>query len=199
MTATRLLVLGVVRMYGQAHGYQVRRELLTWSADQWANVQPGSVYHALKKLAREGLLVDAGVEEGAGPDRTAYRITEDGETEFTVLLTRALSEPDRGQENLSAAVTFMTTLPRAQVIGLLRYRLGMLESLTAGARYGVAANSEMRKPDHVRELFRLWEFNGDAAIRWTRDLIGRLEAGEYVMADDDADHFGHRPLAGDQR
>ena len=47
MSATRLLVLGVVRMFGRAHGYQVRRELLTWSADEWANVQPGSIYHAL--------------------------------------------------------------------------------------------------------------------------------------------------------
>ena len=75
MTATRLLVLGVVRMYGQAHGYQVRRELLNWAADQWASVQPGSIYHALKKLAKDGLLFEVGVEEGAGPDRMSYRLT----------------------------------------------------------------------------------------------------------------------------
>jgi DNA-binding PadR family transcriptional regulator len=56
LSATRLLVLGVVRMYGRAHGYQVRRELLTWSADKWANVQPGSIYHALKKMTAEDLL-----------------------------------------------------------------------------------------------------------------------------------------------
>lgn len=194
MSATRLLVLGVVRMYGQAHGYQVRRELLTWAADQWASVQPGSIYHALKKLAKDGLLADVGTEEGAGPDRTAYRLTEDGETEFYLLLSRALTEPDRGQENLSAAITFMTTLPRQQVIGLLTYRVSQLESLTASARHGIEANAEMRKPDHVRELFRLWEFSGEAAIRWTRSLIDQLTAGEFVMADDSPDHFGHPPL-----
>ncbi len=55
-SATRLLVLGVVRKHGKAHGYQVRRELLTWSADKWANVAPGSIYHALKQMAKEGLL-----------------------------------------------------------------------------------------------------------------------------------------------
>ena len=80
MSATRLLVLGVVRMHGSAHGYQVRRELLTWSADKWANVAPGSIYHALKKMTAEDLLEQVEVEPGdAGPDRVAYRLTEDGE------------------------------------------------------------------------------------------------------------------------
>lgn len=60
MSATRLLVLGVVRMYGRAHGYQVRRELLSWSADKWADVQPGSIHHALN------LLEQIDVEPGDG-------------------------------------------------------------------------------------------------------------------------------------
>ncbi|WP_170166607.1 PadR family transcriptional regulator [Lentzea atacamensis] len=56
MSATRMLVLGVVKLVGEAHGYVVRRELKSWSADSWANVQPGSIYHALKSLAKDGLL-----------------------------------------------------------------------------------------------------------------------------------------------
>lgn len=195
MSATRLLVLGVVRMYGQAHGYQVRRDLLSWAADQWASVQPGSIYHALKKLAKDRLLIEVGVEEGSGPERTAYRLTEDGETEFHVLLARSLSEPERGQDSLSAAITFITTLPRPEAIGLLTYRISKLENLLRSARDGFAANADMRKPDHVRELFRLWEFNGEAAIRWTRSLIEQLRAGAFVMADDSPDHFGHPPNA----
>src|SRR5690606_25439495 len=87
VSATRLLVLGVVRMYGKAHGYQVRRELLTWSADKWANVQPGSIYHALKKMTAEDLLERVDIEPGeSGPDRTAYRLTARGEAEFQMLL-----------------------------------------------------------------------------------------------------------------
>jgi DNA-binding PadR family transcriptional regulator len=194
MSATRLLVLGVVRMYGQAHGYQVRRELLSWAADSWANVQPGSIYHACKKLARDGLLAEVAVEEGdAGPDRTVYRLTEDGETEFRTLLTRSLADPERGQESLSAAVTFMTTLSRRQVIELLTHRVTRLEGLLASARQGAGTTTEMGKPAHVRVLFEMWEVNGAAAIRWTRSLIDQLASGEFTMADDAADHFGHRP------
>jgi len=47
-TTTRLLVLGVVRLFQPVHGYEVRRELITWHASEWASVKPGSIYNALK-------------------------------------------------------------------------------------------------------------------------------------------------------
>lgn len=193
MSATRLLVLGVVRMRGEAHGYQVRRDLRSWAADSWANVQPGSVYHALKKLARDGLLSDAGAAEpAAGPERAVYRITPDGETEFFALVAEALSRPDRGVDGLSAGVTFLTTLPRADAVALLNHRLVALEGDLASAKHMVDTWATMGKPEHVTELARLWSVAGEGDIRWTRELIGRLEAGEYVMADDGAS-FGQPP------
>jgi DNA-binding PadR family transcriptional regulator len=196
MSATRLLVLGVVRMKGRAHGYEVRRELLSWSADRWGKVQPGSIYHALKKLTRDGLLEAVTTEEGEhGPDRTVYRLTPDGETEFTVLLTSSISEPDpRGAESLNAAVTFLTTLPRRHAIGLVKHRVAQLKGILARAEYSVESVPDMGKPAHVGELFRLWVQHADADVRWAEDLLARLEAGEYVMADESAEHFGHAPV-----
>ncbi|HEX9336559.1 MAG TPA: PadR family transcriptional regulator [Pseudonocardiaceae bacterium] len=192
MSATRLLVLGVVRMHGQAHGYQVRRDLLSWAADRWANVRPGSIYHALKQMTKDGLVAEVAVEEGeAGPDRTLYRLTEDGETEFAVLLSRSLIEPERGAESLNAAMTFLPTLPRQRAIDLLERRMTVLAAQVTNARQGVADNSRMGKPEHVRELFRLWEYATDASVRWLRQLIDQLVAGEFVMADDSPEHFGH--------
>ena len=51
MSATKLLVLGVVHLSGGAHGYQVRYELQSWGVESWAKIKPGSIYHALKKAA----------------------------------------------------------------------------------------------------------------------------------------------------
>ncbi|WP_026360776.1 PadR family transcriptional regulator [Amycolatopsis nigrescens] len=194
MSATRLLVLGVVRMYGRAHGYQVRRELLTWSADKWANVQPGSIYHALKKMTSEQLLEQVDVEPGeGGPDRVAYRITAAGETEFHVLLGKALSSPRDNGHEISAAVTLMTTLPRKRVIGLLRQQLVRIESDRLSARLLAEDSSDWGQPPHIGELYRLWERHADASVGWLRELIERLEGGEYVMADDDGRAFGEPP------
>lgn len=193
MSATRLLVLGVVRMYGQAHGYQVRRELLSWSADTWANVAPGSIYHALKQMAREKLLAEVTLEEGeSGPARTVYRLTEDGETEFNVLLTRALCEPERGQDYLSGAITFLTALTRKQAIDLLQVRASRLTGQLASVRHGIDSSPDVGKPAHVDEAYRLWALTIEAHLRWVADLVDRLQRGDYTMADDSAEHFGHR-------
>ena len=43
MSATKLLVLGIVHLSGGAHGYQVRSELQSWRAEIWAKIKPGSV------------------------------------------------------------------------------------------------------------------------------------------------------------
>ncbi|GAB2972909.1 PadR family transcriptional regulator [Amycolatopsis acidiphila] len=193
MSATRLLVLGVVRMHGSAHGYQVRRELLSWSADKWANVQPGSIYHALKKMTTEQLLEQVATEAGSGPDRTAYRLTEDGEAEFQLLLARALSQPDPASQERSAAIVLMTALPRERVLGLLRHQLVQLEAEHRTAGMLADERTAGEKPAHVHELFRLWQLHADANVTWLRELVARLEAGEYLMADDSGQSFGEPP------
>ncbi|MFD4197065.1 PadR family transcriptional regulator [Amycolatopsis thermoflava] len=198
MSPTRLLVLGVVRMYGRAHGYQVRRELLTWSADRWANVQPGSIYHALKKMAAEGLLEAVPDEpEGRGPDRVAYRLTDDGETEFQVRLAQMIAETegDGAQDAFAfaAALTFLPALSRDRALSLLRHRLTRLEGQLATTRSVLDGGSDWGHPDHVGELYRLWGTNVEATIEWLRGLIKRLQDGEYVMADDPGRHFGAPP------
>lgn len=194
MSATRLLVLGVIRMHGSAHGYQVRRELLSWSADKWANVQPGSIYHALKKMTAEKLLEQVESAGSNGPDRTEYRLTEDGETEFQVLLSQALSSPSgTTSPEMSAAITFMTVLPRARVISLLQHQLVRLEGDQRSAKLLSEQSQGWGQPAHVYELYRLWEMDAEAALNWLRELIGRLEAGEYDMADDSGRSFGEPP------
>lgn len=194
MSATRMLVLGVVRMLGTAHGYQVRRELLTWSADKWGNAAPGSIYHALKKMASEKLLEEVPASsEGRGPERTAYRLTDDGETEFQLLLSRGLSSSDdsvQGTYALSAALTFLPALPRARAISLLRHRVTQLEGNLASANSVLDSGTGWGHPAHVNELYRLWQFSITSMLDWARQLVERLEAGEYVMADDNDDAFG---------
>lgn len=198
MSATRLLVLGVVRMHGSAHGYQVRRELLTWSADKWANVAPGSIYHALKKMETERLLeVTSTDAHPGGPDRTAYKLTEEGETEFQLLLGRYLSESDdsaQGSYRLAAAVTFLPALPRARALSLLRHRLTQLAGQHASARSLLETSEDWGQPEHVFELYHLWLTTIAAQEEWLTGLVTRLEKGVYTMADDDGVAFGTKQV-----
>ena len=63
MNVVRLLVLGILKERRRAHGYAIRRELLSWRVETWTNVKPGSIYHAIRQLAKEGMLKALGTEE----------------------------------------------------------------------------------------------------------------------------------------
>jgi DNA-binding PadR family transcriptional regulator len=56
MSSTRLLVLGLVRHRQPVHGYELHRELSAWNVDAWSELKSGSIYHALSRMALEGLL-----------------------------------------------------------------------------------------------------------------------------------------------
>ena len=92
MSAIRLLVLGAVRQHGRAHGYQVRNDLEYWGAHEWSNAKPGSIYHALKQMAKQGLLHahEIAPSTAGGPPRTEYEITAAGTEEYLSLLRAAL-------------------------------------------------------------------------------------------------------------
>jgi len=182
VSATRLLVLGVVKLAGQAHGYQVRRELLEWGADRWANCQPGSIYHALKKAARDGMLEAVGETSEVGPDRTCYRLTALGEEEFSHLLRQALTDPDPKNQTVAAALSFLPLLSRDEAIRLLGFRIRMLESEVTGLRSVGTALPMAGRPEHVVEHFHYWIALREAEIRWAQDLVDRLANGTYTMA-----------------
>ncbi|MEV0345551.1 PadR family transcriptional regulator [Nonomuraea sp. NPDC050680] len=173
MSATRLLVLGVVRLHGQAHGYLVGSELDSWEVAQWAGLRSGSIYHALRQLAKDGLLDATEVHEW--PGRIDYAINDKGEAEFLGLLRSALSVPDRRPELLGAALALLPALPEKEALALLKERLRALEAEQARI---VAAMYEQERPRHLRELFDLRAAQAANDAAWTRGLISRLERGD---------------------
>lgn len=183
MSTVRLLVLGVVRRRGQAHGYAVHRELVGWRVDTWTAVKPPSIYHAVKQLAREGKLAAADSADAArGPARVVYRITPAGEREFVELLEGALVSPDI--EEFGAGIAFMRCLSRARVVALLEAQLATTETIGSELRAMKSDWPDAGEPPHASHLLDLWRGTFAANAAWTADMLGRIGAGEFVFADD---------------
>ena len=180
MSSTRLLMLGAVRIFQPVHGYFVRRELLTWRADQWAKINPGSIYNALRTLERDGFIV--AVDPDEKPIR--YTLTEDGETEFLSLLRESLWHVvPNDPAQLYTAISFLWALSREEVIDALESRLAQLDALHRGMPYMLSTlmgNSE--KPRHIAEFGYL----GDALVmgerEWTEACLARIREGAYMFA-----------------
>jgi DNA-binding PadR family transcriptional regulator len=135
MSTTRLLLLGAVRIFQPVHGYLLRRELLSWQVQDWAHVNPGSIYSGLRTLAKQALL-----EELPG-DPVAYRLTPDGEVEYQRLLSLALREPDWSDPTrLLGGLCFFTTLPREEVREALRARGLVLEATVSATSSAVMSS-----------------------------------------------------------
>ncbi|WP_174189109.1 PadR family transcriptional regulator [Nocardia barduliensis] len=180
MSAVRLLVLGVMRLRQPVHGYAVRRELLSWRAETWTNVKPGSIYHALKQLTREGKLSTFGTQNSdQGPGRTLYELTEAGEAEFRNLMDEALVSID--MEELGAAIAFMDALPRSHVIAKLREQRRRSEEVRTGLLAMIPDFPGRYEAPHATDLLELWSGAFDNLSQWTAGVLARLEAGEYRL------------------
>ncbi|GAA2430650.1 PadR family transcriptional regulator [Streptomyces macrosporus] len=184
MSAIRLLVLGAVRQHGRAHGYQVRNDLEFWGAHEWSNAKPGSIYHALKQMAKQGLLIahDTAPSTAGGPPRTEYELTEAGEEEYLRLLRWALTAHDERPDVLTAGVGFIVDLPREEAIALLRRRVRALEEWSEEVTREWTPQGAPEEWGHIGEVMRLWVHTARSGAEWTRGLIERLENGAYVMA-----------------
>jgi DNA-binding PadR family transcriptional regulator len=182
MSSTRLLVLGVVRAFQPVHGYDVRRELLSWHADEWGNVNPGSIYHALKSLDREGFLRVAEVDaNGNRPARTAYELTTNGEIEFFALLRESLWRTDSSSLPVRAGLSFFPVLNRDELIAMLQSRVGQLEAKRSELQY-----SSLRElaVTHVMEHVHLSESQLTGELEWAGAFLERLKQGCYTVGDE---------------
>ncbi|MEU0985763.1 MULTISPECIES: PadR family transcriptional regulator [unclassified Streptomyces] len=183
MSAIRLLVLGAVRQHGRAHGYQVRNDLEFWGAHEWSNAKPGSIYHALKQMAKQDLLRAHEVAPSTvgGPPRTEYELTEQGSKEFFRLLRESLTAYDQRLDVLSAAVGFIVYLPRAEAVELLEERIRGIEDWRSSVTEYYTPEAGPESLGHIGEIMSLWVASADFGAEWTRGLIERIERGAYTF------------------
>jgi DNA-binding PadR family transcriptional regulator len=183
VSTTRMMILGLVSWMQPVHGYDVRRELLSWNADEWANVAPGSIYHALRKLTDEGLLTEVATEQvGARPARTTYRTTPKGDAEFQELLRKYWWEYQQPVDPFQAAMGFLPALPREEAAAALRNRARMLRTAADGMRASLGSEwMRTQKPVHVGWMFERVILLLEAEIPWCQRVADLVESGvEYI-------------------
>jgi DNA-binding PadR family transcriptional regulator len=185
-----MLILGLVNWMQPVHGYDVRRELLSWSADKWGNVQPGSIYHALRKLTEEGLLREVKTEQvGSRPARTTYEITPKGVDEFENLLRGYWWDIKPGPDPFFAALAFLPAMPREEAAAALRHRADQLRTDNGGV--AAARNGWLRdKPPHVTWMWELMVARNEGEIAWCERVAGLIESGASYLPERMPPHSG---------
>jgi DNA-binding PadR family transcriptional regulator len=173
------MILGLVSWMQPVHGYDVRRELMSWGAEEWASIAPGSIYHALRKMTEEGLLDEVATEQvGTRPARTTYRVTAKGDTVYNDLLRRYWWEYDQPVDPFQAALAFLPGLPRDEAVAALRNRARMLRTRAEGMKASLGGDwMRQSKPPHVGWMFERMILLMEAEIPWCERIASLIESG----------------------
>nr|WP_088829907.1 PadR family transcriptional regulator [Paenibacillus tyrfis] len=82
----KLVILGLL-MEGDSHPYELRHKMKERAMLHYIKMQEGSLYYAIDTLNKEGYIEALEiVKESGRPDRTVYRITDEGRQLFHRLL-----------------------------------------------------------------------------------------------------------------
>jgi DNA-binding PadR family transcriptional regulator len=170
---TRLFVLGLL-MQRPMSGYAIQVILQLSQTQQWARVLPGSVYHALKKLADEGFVVLQATEQAGNRSKAIYAITPAGKEEFRTLLKEAWSAPIlHFPAEIYAALSFIDDLPREEIVLALDERIAALEHELATWNEGEIKKTEFMQgplPDYLHALFANGREHMEIDLRFLRYL-----------------------------
>jgi DNA-binding PadR family transcriptional regulator len=167
----RLVVLGLLSE-APRHGYEIRRWLELSRAELWTSVLPGSIYHALRQLEKEGLVAAPSIEPTGNRARAVYRITEAGRAELRALLLDRLQRPPRSfSPDLYAALTFADRLTPAELRAALQHLLQVLDA--ERAQWTEGAEQKMRYGAMTPLIAALFE-NGQEHIATDVRLVRRL-------------------------
>lgn len=167
------------------HPYEMYQLLIQRREDRVVKVRPGSLYHAVDRLALQGFASITGTErEGNRPERTNYEITDAGRSALASTIAEMLQSPVNEYPRFPLAVSECHNLPRDQVVVLLGARLtaldldlatidaAVLEATTRGVerRYLLDASYQV-------SVIR-------AEIEWITLAIAEIESGELAWLSD---------------
>ena len=175
-TETRLLLLGAVALFEPVNGYQIRRELLSWQVESWANIRPGSIYNGLATLTQRGDLVRHDLRDGSR-EVAVYELSEQGRAEFRRLYDAALTEV-RPTTPLAfqTAIAMLPLVSRADATVLLEERLANLDREAEEAR--TSPPDPGHTPPHALAMVDYWEAITSVEREWLVRLLRRIGDGE---------------------
>jgi DNA-binding PadR family transcriptional regulator len=175
----QMFVLGSLTQ-GEAHGYQLVARAKKWGVDDWAGFGSGSIYNALRTLAKRGLIVECGTEQHGGyAPATVYGITAEGRKRLLELLHETACEV-AGHDPFDIVTAFIGILPveqrrelieahiaaiRQRLESVADHRTHMQEHVAGGAPY-----------DWVLAAMEKGRRGGNIAIESALELLTRCEA-----------------------
>jgi DNA-binding PadR family transcriptional regulator len=169
-----LTVLAMLTL-GPRHTYEMQRFVVQTRKDYLTGL-PRSMYHAVDRLERDGLIaVDRTAKEAGRPERTLYRLTGQGREALGERVGRLLATPDRDASLFIAALSLAAALPQPDAEEALRSRVGALAVAVDALRRDLELARDLERILLVEAEFELSRLLGEHD--WVLALLDELRVG----------------------
>lgn len=163
------------------HPYDIHR-LLIDTGKVFVTGLPRSLYHAVDKLERAGLIEPVGTQRQAGrPERTVYALTKAGREEVRRRVEVLLATPTADADVTYAALSFIAVLEREQAVAALRSRAAALMSAIAELEADLAGAAGVPPLLLVESEYELARMRAERD--WMTGLADRIESGRLEWLD----------------
>lgn len=173
---------------GPTHPYEMYQTLVLRSEDRLVKVRPGSLYHTVDRLARQGLVRATGTErEGNRPERTTYEITEEGTQALGERVADIIATPVNEFPEFPLGLGEAHNLPLETVIDLLRNRVGLMRADIALLDDGIHRVRAKGLPEKYWLDVRYLRTTAEAEAAALEALIDDLASG-VISWDEEKQH-----------
>jgi DNA-binding PadR family transcriptional regulator len=181
---TRALLLGVVSLFEPANGYQLRRELLSWGVEEWANIKPGSIYSMLTTFVKQGFIERHDLAEGDGERTVAvYTMADAGRAELHRLLLEAVVTVNAMHpSSFRVALSLAPLLERQDMLAALRERETNAAHVAEELLNRIAFVARGFAPPHVAHSLELELRLVETERAWAAEYVRTIESGGLSFA-----------------
>ncbi|THG34194.1 PadR family transcriptional regulator [Glaciibacter flavus] len=172
------------------HPYEMYQTLVHRREDRNVKVRPGSLYHAVDRLSRTGLVDAVGVDRGGNrPERTSYAITDAGRAALHARVAFMLATPAEEFPEFRHAIAEAHNLPIDEVAALIRSRLSVMHDHLHDLEVArsVVASKGIPHRFWLDLSYQISLLHAD--IAWLEEHITRIEAGDISWTDSIPEHL----------
>lgn len=174
----KLFILGLL-MEQDRHPYEISQTIKQRNWNISFKLRDGSLYYAVDQLRQEGLIEAVAIIPVHGesrPDKTVYRITEQGKAELQQLILEQMEQHSRPQHPLFAALIFIRHAPQDQVVGLLEQQLAACTARIGHIRDVLDQKQAMlpRGPQHMLEAMAAYS---ETERLWLENVLAEAKSG----------------------
>lgn len=173
------LALAVLTLLVEApsHPYEMQRKLIERGKDEVIDFKPASVYRMIERLEQAGLIEMVGTDRaGKRPERTVYRITEEGSETARQWLAEMLARPAREYPEFPAALSFLPLLePRDAVVHLKGRAVALAGDIARAEALQEASGGDLPRLFLLEIEYQVAVARAELA--WVQGIVADLEAG----------------------